>query len=347
MMLVRVPGGTARSEPIPPIDGVAPGLSRYTTRADAGEGRHPPDRRSVHGSSVDGDRAGGSLPVETVPGLLFFRGLSARSPGRGSVAVRGAEQSPGRRLALWDPRGGWLLLEAVLAGEGTDPEFSEVRGCPRVGLPDVPRFPGGSLDGTARSLRRVRSDSRLGGCVHASGCRGQRRRPHQPDGRPAAAAGPEWHRLASDWNRFPRSLVSHSRRPLPQGDPHRLRALPADLHDRVERNRQSRLERSVSEGGELRPYLGLCPAAGILGLGGLGAAGPSGGGARPRAGPRAAGGLARGGKHRALDDRLVGSELLRRPLLARTAGRAGDPPRLGAPAHAEGRAPLPQHRGTR
>src|SRR5436309_2581664 len=153
MMLVRVPGGTAHSEPIPLIDGVAPGLSRYTTRADAGEGRNRRDRRSMHGFSVDRDRAGGSLHAETVPRLLFFRGLSARSPGRRSVAVRGAEQSTGRRLALRDPWEGWLLLEAVLAGEGIDPESHEVRGCPRVGLSDGPGFPGGSLDGTETSLR--------------------------------------------------------------------------------------------------------------------------------------------------------------------------------------------------
>src|SRR6266700_2552726 len=174
MMLVRVPGGTAQSEPIPLIDGVAPGLSRYTTRADAGEGRNRRDRRSMHGSSVDGHCAGGSLHAEAVPGLLFFRGLSSRSPDRRPVAVRGAERSPGGRLALRDPWEGWFLLEAVLAGEGADPESHEVRGCPRVGLPDVPRLPGGSLDGTESSLRRVRSDTGLGGCVHASGFGGQR-----------------------------------------------------------------------------------------------------------------------------------------------------------------------------
>src|SRR5260370_27589361 len=114
-MLVRVPGGTAQSEPVPPIDGVAPGLSRYTTETDAQEGRQHRDRRSLHGSSVDLGRAGGSLPAATISRLLFFRGLSARSPGRRYVAIRGAEQSPGRRLASQLPRDQWVLLAAVLA----------------------------------------------------------------------------------------------------------------------------------------------------------------------------------------------------------------------------------------
>src|SRR5260370_14645408 len=133
-MLVRVPGGTAQSEPVPPIDGVAPGLSRYTTETDAEEGRQHRDRRSLHGSSVDLGRAGGSLPAATISRLLFFRGLSARSPGRRYVAIRGAEQSPGRRLASQLPREQWVLLEAVLASEGGAPESPEVRGCARVGL---------------------------------------------------------------------------------------------------------------------------------------------------------------------------------------------------------------------